>query len=141
MIEDLEERTVVVYDGDCAFCRRSIAAIQSRDRHNQFAYLPRKTPGLEERYPQLALEDFDSGIRVVGQDGTVHVGADGIHQIASGLPYFRRWAWLYHAPGVHGVTRRMYAWVAANRMKLSRSCEGDCEVDPALDHSAASGTE
>ncbi len=131
MIGVVGHNTLIVYDGDCAFCQRSIAAIQSRDRHKEFRYLPRSTPGLDERFPQLALEEFNTGIRVVEEDGTVHVGADGVHQIAARLPYFRHLAWLYHAPLIHGVSKRMYAWIAANRMQLAGRCEDDetCEIE------------
>ena len=133
MLRDSGDKILIVYDGDCAFCQRSIAAIRSRDRFERFEYVPRNTPGLEERFPQLTLENFSSGIRVIDGDGTVHVGADGVHKIAARLPYFRRLAWLYHAPVVHGITRLIYAWIAANRMKLARGCEdsGQCEIDDA----------
>jgi hypothetical protein len=85
-------------------------------------YLPRRTPGLEEKIPGLAEGDFDTGIRVVDPDGTIHVGADGIQRIAEQLPIWRRLAWVYHVPVINGVARRAYAWVAANRMRISRAC-------------------
>jgi predicted DCC family thiol-disulfide oxidoreductase YuxK len=120
---------LVVYDGACAFCRRSIDAIRRRDRRHHFAYLARQTPGIEERYPQLAIGDFDQGMRVIEPDGTMHIGADAIYQIASRLPYFRHFSWLYHLPLARLVTRHLYAWVAANRMNLSRYCTDDlCEL-------------
>ncbi|MEN8144260.1 MAG: DUF393 domain-containing protein [Gemmatimonadota bacterium] len=129
MGENRRQQITIVYDGECAFCRRSIDAIRSRDRWEQFEYVPRNTPGLDERFRQLALEDFSSGIRVIEENGCVHVGADGVHQIAARLPYFRRWTWLYSVPLVRGVTRRIYGWIAANRMKLSGRCAEECEVD------------
>lgn len=119
---------LIVYDGACAFCQRSIAAIRQRDRQGQFVYLPRQTPGLEERYPQLAVGDFETGMRLIEPDGTMHIGADAIHQIASRLPSLRWAAWMYHVPIVHAVTRRIYSWVAANRMKLSRHCGETCVI-------------
>lgn len=132
--QDVAGAILVVYDGACAFCRRSIAAIQQRDRHGQFVYLPRETPGLEERYPQLALGDFDTGMRVIEPDGTMHIGADAIYQIATRLPYFRWCAWMYHLPYTRGLARRIYAWVAANRMKLSRYCDETCGISTDLGH-------
>src|SRR5678815_4611945 len=67
---------VVVYDGDCGFCRRSVDEIRRRDREGRMVYLPFSTPGLEARLPGITEGDFDSGIRVVDPDGTIHVGAD-----------------------------------------------------------------
>ncbi|MGB7946913.1 MAG: DUF393 domain-containing protein [Candidatus Binatia bacterium] len=129
---------LVIYDGACAFCRRSIAAIRRRDRHGHFAYLPRQTPGIEARYPQLVLGDFDQGIRIVEPDGTMHIGADAIYQIASRLPYFRRFSWLYDLPLARHLTRHVYAWVATNRMKLSQYCvDGACELASAHENEKA----
>ena len=123
-------RILVVYDGECAFCCRSVAEIRRRDPHDQFVYLPRQTPGLAERYPQLSIGDFETGMRAIEPDGRMHVGSDAIYQIVSRLPYFRRVAWIYHLPLIHGLTRRIYAWVARNRMGLSQFCErrGACEM-------------
>ena len=120
---------LVVYDGACAFCGRSIDAIRLRDRNHCFAYLARQTPGIEKLYPQLAIGDFDQGMRVIEPDGTMHIGADAIYQIASRLPYFRRFSWLYHLPLARNLARRVYGWVAANRMNLSQYCTDDqCEL-------------
>jgi predicted DCC family thiol-disulfide oxidoreductase YuxK len=123
------ESVLLVYDGNCGFCRRSIAAVRRRDRSAQFIYLPRQTPGIEERYPQLGIGDFEKGMRLIEPDGTMHIGADAIYQIASRLPYFRGFSWLYHLPVVRCLTRRLYAWIAANRLKLSQYCKNDsaCE--------------
>ncbi len=111
---------VVVYDGECGFCRRSVDEIRRRDREARMVYLPRRTPGIEEKIPGLTHGDFNSGIRVVDPDGTIHVGADGIRRIASQLPVWRRFTWVYDIPLIRGLARRIYAWIAANRMRLSR---------------------
>ena len=37
--------------------------------------------------------------------------------------YGRRIAWLYHVPGIHGLTRATYAWIAANRQSLGGKCD------------------
>jgi len=123
---------VVVYDGECRLCRRSIEEIRRRDRDRRMVYLPRRTPGIEKLVPGLADGDFDAGIRVVDSDGTVHIGADGIRRIASQLPIWRRFTWVYEIPLIRGLARRIYAWIAANRMRLSRSiCSpSECDLDP-----------
>lgn len=113
---------VVVYDGECGFCRRSVDAIRRRDRRRVFTYVPRQTPGIEQRFPQLLEGDFNTGLRLIDTDETAHVGADAMHQIARRLPIYNWFAWLYQVPLLRGATRWIYAWVAANRMKLSRYC-------------------
>ena len=59
------QQPVVVYDGDCAFCRRRAASIARRDRDGLFELVPRQQDGLEERFPALADGDFDTGMRLV----------------------------------------------------------------------------
>ena len=123
------ERPVVVYDGECPFCRSQVARIQRRDRHALFEYTARQSPGLTERFPKLAEGDFNTGMRFVMPDGVVHVGADAVYQIARRLPVWRLGAWLYRLPLMHGLLRWAYGWVAAHRRSLGRACQDDtCKV-------------
>lgn len=122
-------KAVVVYDGECGFCRSQVARIQRRDRDGLFEYVPRQAPGLTERFPRLAEGDFNTGMRLVMPDGAIHVGADGIYQVARRLPLWRLAAWLYRVPVLHAVLRWAYAWVAAHRQSLGRTCkDGACKV-------------
>jgi len=66
---DYVREMLVVYDGECAFCLRSVEAITRRDRDGLFRYISRQTPGLEEQYPQLASEDFNTGIWLIDSTG------------------------------------------------------------------------
>lgn len=113
-------RSTLVYDGDCSFCRRWVARIAHRDSHGTFEFVARQTEGLTERFPKLAEGDFNTGMRLITPDDTIHVGADAAYQIARRLTYWRKIAWLYHVPGIHGCTQSVYAWIAANRQSLGR---------------------
>jgi predicted DCC family thiol-disulfide oxidoreductase YuxK len=115
-------RMVIVYDGNCAFCRRSILEIRRRDRDKRFLYMPRQTPGIEVQYPQATVGDFDTGLRLIDSSGDLYIGADAIHQIVSRLPVWRRLAWAYRVPLFRTFAKWAYARVAANRMQLSHYC-------------------
>jgi len=124
-------RPVIVYDGRCAFCRRQMERTQRLDRgRGSFEYLAAQSPDLLQRFPQLTGADFNSGLRVVLADGSVHAGADAVYQMARRLPVWRRLAWAYRAPGVGWLARRVYAWVAANRNRLAGRCDDGCAVRP-----------
>ncbi len=84
-----------------------------------FEFVARQTDGLTQRFPKLVEGDFNTGMRLITPDGVVHVGADAAYQIVRRLRYWRRLAWLYHVPGIHQLTRAVYAWIAANRQSLS----------------------
>lgn len=115
-------RWVVVYDGECEYCRRQVARIRERDVDARFELIPRQTEGLIERFPSLAEGDFDAGMRLIAPDGRVYIGPDAVYQIARRLPGWRHMTWLYRVPGLRGLFRRAYGWVAANRYALSGEC-------------------
>ncbi len=115
----LRRKSTLVYDGDCSFCRRWVARIARRDPGGTFEFVARQTDGLTKRFPKLAEGDFDTGMRLITPDGAIHVGADAAYQVARRLRTWQRIAWLYHVPGIHWLTRTVYAWVAANRQSLS----------------------
>ncbi len=124
----LRRRSTLVYDGDCSFCRRWVDRIARGDRSGTFEFVARQTEGLTERFPKLIEGDFNTGMRLITPDGTVHVGADAAYQIVRRLGYVRRIAWLYHVPGIHWITRTGYAWIAAHRQSLSGGCDdGTCK--------------
>ena len=130
-------KSTLVYDGDCSFCRRWVARIVRRDRSDTFEIVARQTEGLTQRFPKLAEGDFNTGMRLITPDATIHVGADAAYQIARRLRYWRRLAWLYGVPGIHWCTRAAYAWIAANRQSLGG--KGDEETGKPVRHSERVG--
>ena len=120
-MDDERARPVVVYDGECPFCLKQIERIQRRDRWARFEYTARQAPGLEARFPQLADQDFNSGMRLITPQGNIQVGADAVYHIALRLPVYRRLAWIYRIPVLHGLARLAYRWVAAHRQSLGAS--------------------
>ncbi len=128
MTNALPRKSTLVYDGHCSFCRRWVSRIAHRDRGGTFELVARQTEGLTKRFPKLAEGDFNSGMRLITPDDTIHIGADAAYQIACRLRYWRWIAWLYHVPGIHSLTRAVYAWIAANRQSLGEECDdGTCK--------------
>ncbi len=126
-----QSKSIVVYDGDCRFCCRQVERIRRWDTRAQLEYVTRQQPELIERMPALADADFNTGMRLITLDGTIHVGADAVYQIARRLPRWRRIVWVYRVPVIHALARLVYAWIAANRLRLSRTCEeGACKLPP-----------
>ena len=123
------DQPTVVYDGECAYCRRQVQKMQRRDPDRIFAYVPRQTEGLTDRFPKLAEGDFNAGMRLIHEDGSISVGADAVYNIARRLVGWKRLAWLYRVPGLQQVFRAGYGWIAKNRHRLAKRCEdGACEI-------------
>jgi predicted DCC family thiol-disulfide oxidoreductase YuxK len=123
------EKPVVIYDGECRFCVDQVQRLKRMDRNGAFEFVPRQDPAVDQRFPILTTVDFNSGLRLVEPDGSVFAGADAFYQMARVLPSTRAFAWLYHVPGVRPIAHRVYAWIAANRKKLGKTCENDaCKI-------------
>lgn len=122
-----QHRDIVVYDGECGFCHAQVQRLKRRDVDSRFQYVPRHEPWLEEEYPELVEHDFDTGMRLIKPDGTIHAAADAVYEVARQLPRWRWIAWLYRVPGIKQICRSIYEWIAARRHRFS----GSCEVDPA----------
>ena len=121
----LRRRSTLVYDGRCSFCRRWVARIARMDRSGTFEFVARQTEGLTRRFPKLVEGDFNSGMRLITPDDAIHVGADAAYQIVRRLRFLHLIAWLYHVPGIHWLTRAVYAWIAANRQSLGSKCDNE----------------
>ncbi len=125
MTNALRRKLTLVYDVHCSFCRRWVARIARRDQSGTFEFVARQTEGLTKRFPKLDEGDFNTSIRLITPDDAIHVGTDAAYQIARRLRYWRRIAWLYHVPGIHWLTRTVYAWIAANRQSLGGKCDDE----------------
>ena len=125
MKDSLCRKSILVYDGNCSFCCRWVARIARRDRSDMFDFVARQTEGLTQRFPILVEDDFNTGMRLITPDNAIYVGADAAYQIACRLRYWRWIAWLYHVPGIHGLTKAVYAWIAANRQALGGQCDSE----------------
>lgn len=115
---------VIVYDGACPFCQAQVERIRRWAPQGAFEYVPRQQEGLEARFPILAQQDFETGMRLIGTGGGVAVGADAVYEISKRLPATRWLSWLYRVPGIHQIARAAYDWIARNRYRLARKkCE------------------
>lgn len=119
----------IIYDGECRFCLWSINRIRNLAAVDQFEYLPRQQQGLDERFPILSESDFNTGLRLIHPDGTVHVGADGVYEIYRRLHPYRFVAWVYRIPLLTQVFRLGYALIARNRHRFGRVQLADCDGD------------
>ena len=126
---DRPSRPVVVYDGQCPFCLKQIERIKRRDTAGVFEYLPRQAEELHQRFPKLAENDFETGMRLVHTDASISIGAEAIYHIARRLKGWKYLAWLYRLPILKGVLRAGYAWVAQHRYLLAKNCDdGKCKT-------------
>jgi predicted DCC family thiol-disulfide oxidoreductase YuxK len=114
---------VVLYDGGCGFCLRTVAALRRADIGGRVAYQDlRSSPLLQQLdiKPEAAL----SRMHVV-VDGRTFAGFAAFRAVLGHLGIVSLLAPLLYLPGVGVVGERVYGWVADRRHRWLRSaCEG-----------------
>jgi predicted DCC family thiol-disulfide oxidoreductase YuxK len=108
------ERHVVIFDGDCGFCRFWVA----RWRHwtgNAVEYVPFQAAEGAQRFPEIPRERFARAVQLVEPGGRVFEAAEAVaHLSALGGKRMPLWAYA-HVPGVAPVSERAYRVIADHR--------------------------
>jgi len=121
---------VVLYDGNCPFCQRSVAILKKFDwrRKLQFqnARLIDKLPHTD---PALHAEELLAEMHLVPRSGRpVYRGFKAFRWMAWRLPLLWVTAPFLYVPGVPWLGNKVYLWVARNRFKLAPCKDGVCEL-------------
>jgi predicted DCC family thiol-disulfide oxidoreductase YuxK len=114
----LMAKPLLIFDGDCGFCRKWIARWQ-RLTGERVDYAPYQEVG--GRFPQIPAQQFEKAVQLVDPNGTVLSGAHAVFATLSTRPGLRWMLGAYrHVPGVAWVTEAVYRVVARNRRLFSR---------------------
>src|SRR5579862_8206698 len=113
-------KPVLIFDGDCNFCRRWISRWQQATG-NRVEYVPCQDPSVAERFPEIPRERCEQAVQFVDVDGTTYSGAEAVFRVLAVSPC-RRWPLgLYQGvPMVATVTEWSYRFVAEHRTGFSR---------------------
>jgi predicted DCC family thiol-disulfide oxidoreductase YuxK len=120
-------RPVVVFDGECGFCRFWID--RWRDRAGErVEFLPYQDPEIARRFPDVTRAAFADAVHLFEPDGRVSSGARAVFRLSA---WTRRqpgdavpsstWTRAYDAvPGVRALTEAAYRYVANHRPLFTR---------------------
>jgi predicted DCC family thiol-disulfide oxidoreductase YuxK len=112
------DRPLLIYDGDCSFCRRWIARWQ-RATGERVGYV--ESQHAAERFPEIPRTDFAQAVQWIELDGRVLSGADAVFRLfdfagdGGKLPRL-----LSRLPGFLPIARIAYRFVATHRTFFSR---------------------
>jgi len=113
-----DERPIMIYDGDCGFCRRWIA--RSRNvTGGRVEYLPYQTEGLLGRLG-VSPVDAERAVQLVFPDGTRQEGAAAVFGALAEVPRYRRLQVISSLPVLGTLTEWVYRLVARNRKTVSK---------------------
>ncbi|XP_070558434.1 uncharacterized protein [Ptychodera flava] len=130
-----QERTKVLYDGDCPLCLKEINILRYLDRKKQRLQLIDITkPDFKpEENLNISYEQAMGVMHVIGPDKKLYTKVEAMRQMYSAIGL--GWLWSFtKLPIVSGLADKAYMWFANNRLSLTgRKLEcgtGTCGVDP-----------
>jgi predicted DCC family thiol-disulfide oxidoreductase YuxK len=123
---------VMFFDGDCAFCSKSVREVYRRDRRGRIDFAPLQG-AFAARLGFAHHADPVDGTMVIlrESDGAVFLHSDGWLELARALGGW--WRWLALAHFVPRFLRdAVYRWVARNRYRFMGKSD-HCELpDPGM---------
>ncbi len=115
-------KSFIIYDSDCGFCKNSIARLKSIVG-DQINYVPRND--IADGKYGISAQASNGAIQFV-ENNQVYSGA---HAIFKALSYKSGWGiWLKfynHLPGFKLVSEAVYKVIAKYRSKISNACKID----------------
>ncbi len=125
--------TVVIYDGKCAFCTKSVKRLANWDGGNRVSFVSLHTPFVASNYPELTQEMLLEQMYVVTPKGEYLGGAAAFRFLTRILPRLWLLMPILHIPFSLPLWQWGYSQVAKRRYKLDKqqgmTCDGDaCEV-------------
>ncbi len=112
------EKPVLVFDGDCSFCRLWIGRWHDLTG-DRIVYEPFQK--VAAQFPQIPREEFSRAVQLVLPSGETYSAA---HAVFHSLKFVRGWGWLLwlylHLPVFAIVAEACYRFVARNRNPLYR---------------------
>jgi predicted DCC family thiol-disulfide oxidoreductase YuxK len=123
-------QAVLLYDGDCALCRKGIDHLQQLDWLGVLRYanlrdreqVPVTEPPLD---PARLLEEMHL---VPSGGGRIYHGFGAFRWLAWRLPLLAPLAPFLYLPGVPWLGQHLYLWVARNRFRLVPCHGGVCTL-------------
>jgi predicted DCC family thiol-disulfide oxidoreductase YuxK len=125
----LPEQVLVLYDGECRFCRGQIAMLRRCDLFGRLRFLSLHDPSVAADFPELSRDALLERMHVIDRTGGVRDGAESVRYLSRLLPPLWPLAVLLHVPGSLPLWRWIYACIARNRYRIAGSCsDGSCRV-------------
>ncbi len=123
-----DDRWLLVYDGDCGFCRGSVAWVLERDRPGRIDARPFQAEEVLEA-AGVDRREAERAAWLVAPDGRRWAGADAAARVLRLLPGWALAGRLLGAPPVIWAARPVYRWIAGHRPLMARLTGLRCAYD------------
>ena len=113
-------RAVLIYDAECPMCRASaLWVMRLALSRGALEILPCRSPARAARYPQISETACLAAMQLALPDGRILAGADAVPELLRRIRGLRWLAAFFALPGMRPLARRVYGWIARNRMRIS----------------------
>jgi lipase maturation factor 1 len=116
-----DEPWILVYDGDCSFCRYCVnyaQAVTDVEAGGSVRYEPYQS--VAANYPDVSIPEFQQSIQLM-TPAQRHHGAEAAFRVLSRARRLRGWWWCYRfVPGFALIAEAMYRFVARHRSAVFR---------------------
>lgn len=129
-LADRPDAYVLIFDGQCRFCRANMRALAAIDE-GRVAYISLHDPKVSERWPDLSHEQMMQRIYLVDDKGNKYGGAAAFRFLSRKLMGLWILAPLLHIPFSLPLWQFVYKWIAKIRYRFGRieECEdGTCSL-------------
>ena len=119
---------VVLFDGGCPMCRTTVRRLHALDWMRRLRFVDGTTARLREQVaPGLSEADVFTELYVVEPSGRKYAGYDGFLRLARVIPVMWPFLVVGGLPVIRQLGRRVYRFVAANRIRRGRCTDDFCE--------------
>ena len=128
--DDLPQADVVIFDGNCVFCRRQVNRLAHWDGGRRLAFISLHDPSIAKRYPGLSHDEMMRQMYVITRDGRRYGGAAAFRYLTRRLPRLWPLAPLMHVPFSLPVWQWAYRQVAKRRYRKNGrdACDETCDI-------------
>jgi len=109
---------VLVYDGECRFCRSCIALLARWDTRRRISAVPFQDVVALAALPPIPRSALEQAMHLISPLDEVRAGAEVAPVLLRLLPAGGPLAAFFQVPGVPALAARLYAAVARNRHRL-----------------------
>jgi predicted DCC family thiol-disulfide oxidoreductase YuxK len=120
---------LVIYDGECPFCRAQVARIARWDGRERLAFVSLHDPWVADRFPDLPRAQLMQQMYIVTRDGRRYAGAEGARYLTRRLPRLWPLAPLLHIPFSLPIWQWIYRQIARRRYQRNQTepCDDTCQ--------------
>jgi predicted DCC family thiol-disulfide oxidoreductase YuxK len=110
----------VLYDGECALCRKCREWLSRQPAFVELRFIPMQSPEVLRRFPGIEKHGLGEDLLVVSDEGAVYRGPRAWIMCLYALVEYREWAERLSQPALLPLARQACMLVSWQRLRISK---------------------